>query len=109
MVIKPPPGLTCDATTRSVTVKAGERAVVNFACVGNLKGAILGYANNEFGVRPFSRVSVAGPVDRETVTNADGFFAFEDLPPGEYLLGPCNPRQISVRDSEPAYGTVDCS
>jgi hypothetical protein len=110
VVIKTPPGLTCDATRKSATVGARQPAVVNFACVGDLKGSILGFASAEFGTVASARVTVTGPVNRETVSNRDGFFAFEDLPPGAYLIGWCNdPVSANVRDGSTAFVTVDCS
>src|SRR5262245_33681433 len=39
VVIKTPPGLTCDATRKSATVGPDQRTVVNFACFGDLKGS----------------------------------------------------------------------
>ena len=44
VVIKTPPGLTCDATRKSATVRTDQRTVVNFACFGDVKGSILGFA-----------------------------------------------------------------
>ena len=72
-------------------------------------------------VRPLAsaRITLTGPVNRETISNQDGFFAFEDLPPGEYLMGwhwsdpgavaTCYPVRVSVRDGAPAFAIVDCS
>ena len=110
VVIKTPPGVTCDATRKSATVIRDQRTLVNFACFGDVKGSILGFATNEFGTFASGRVTLTGPVNRETITNRDGFFAFEDLPPGEYLLGLCKaPVSVTVRDGATAFGTVDCS
>src|SRR5262249_45747332 len=110
VVIKTPPGLTCDATRKSATVGSNQRTVVNFACFGYLKGSILGFASAEFGTVASARVTLTGPVNRETISNRDGFFAFEDLPPGEYLIGWCNPPvRASVRDGAIAFVRVDCS
>jgi hypothetical protein len=110
VVIKTPPGLTCDATRKSARVGRDQRTVVNFACFGEVKGSILGFATNEFGTFASARVILTGPVNRETISNGDGFFAFEDLPPGEYLLGLCKaPVSVRVRDGATAFGTVDCS
>jgi hypothetical protein len=110
VLIKMPPGLACDATRKSATVRSNQRTVVNFACFGDVKGSILGFATNEFGTFASARVTLTGPVNRETITNRDGFFAFEDLPLGEYLLGLCKtPVSVTVRDGAPAFGTVDCS
>ena len=110
VVIKTPPGLTCDATRKSATVGARQPAVVNFACVGDLKGSILGFASAEFGTVASARVTLTGPVNRETVSNRDGFFAFEDLPRGEYLIEACkNPRPVSVGDGATVFAAVDCS
>ena len=47
VVIKTPPGLTCDAMSKSATVRKDQRTVVNFACVGDVKGSIQGFALNE--------------------------------------------------------------
>ncbi len=107
--IKTPPGLTCDATRKSATVGTDQRTVVNFACVGDVKGSIQGFASHEFGTAAFARVPLTGPVNRETISNGDGFFAFEDLPPGEYLVGRCNPVRVSVRDGATAFVNSDCS
>lgn len=110
VVIKTPPGLTCDATKKSATVRSSQRAVVNFACVGDMKSSMMGFASAEFGTVASAPITVTGPVNRETLTNRDGFFAFEDLPPGEYLVGWCNdPVRASVRDGAIAFATVDCS
>ena len=110
VVIKTPPGLTCDATRKSATVGTDQRTVVNFACFGDVKGSILGFASNEFGTAASARLTLAGPVNRETISNGDGFFAFEDLPRGEYLIGWCNdPVRAIVRDGATAFATVDCS
>ena len=114
VVIKTPPGLSCDATRKSATVGTDQRTVVNFACFGEVKGSIQGFASHEFGAYASARLTLTGAVNRETVSNGDGFFAFEDLPPGEYLIDLCrNPRplSVSVRDgvTVTAYATVDCS
>jgi hypothetical protein len=109
VVIKTPPGLTCDATRKSATVGSNQRTVVNFACIGDLKGSILGFASHEFGSAASARITLTGPVNRETISNREGFFAFEDLPPGEYLIGPCNPVRASVRDGAIAFVAHDCS
>jgi hypothetical protein len=118
VVIKTPPGLTCDATRKSATVGTEQRTVVNFACVGDVKGSILGFASNEFGLVASARVTVNGPVNRETISNQDGFFAFEGLPPGEYLVAMANetargfcgtPVRVSVRDQATAFASVSCS
>jgi hypothetical protein len=112
VVIKTPPGLTCDATRKSATVRKDQRTVVNFACFGDVKGSILGFASHEFGTAASARLTLAGPVNRETISNGDGFFAFEDLPRGEYLIEWCknpNPVRVSVRDGATAFATVDCS
>ena len=111
VVIKTPPGLTCDATRKSATVGTDQRTVVNFACFGDVKGSIQGFASHEFGTAASARLTLTGPVNRETMSNQDGFFAFEDLPPGEYLIGWCRTDQVraSVRDGATAFARVDCS
>jgi hypothetical protein len=112
VVIKTPPGLTCDATRKSATVRTDQRTVVNFACFGDEKGSILGFTSAEFGTVASARLTLTGPVNRETMSNRDGFFAFEDLPPGEYLIEWCknpNPVRASIRDGATAFVTVDCS
>ena len=113
VVIKTPPGLTCDATRKSATVRTDQRTVVNFACFGDVKGSIQGFASHEFGAAESARLILTGPVNRETISNGDGFFAFEDLPPGEYLIGwfRCgkDPVRASVRDGATAFARVDCS
>jgi hypothetical protein len=110
VVIKTPPGLTCDAMSKSATVRKDQRTVVNFACVGDVKGSIQGFALNEFGTAASARITLTGPVNRETIGNRDGFFAFEDLPPGEYLLGWCkDPVRATVRNGATAFAMVDCS
>jgi hypothetical protein len=110
VAIRTPPGLTCDATTKPATVGRDQRTVVDFACFGDVKGSILGFASNEFGAFASAHVTLTGPLNRETISNWDGFFVFEDLPPGEYLVGLCaDPRRVSVRDGAPAFARVDCS
>ena len=111
VVIKTPPGLTCDATTKSATVGTDQRTVVNFACFGDVKGSIQGFASYEFGSLASARVTLTGPVNRETISNRDGFFAFEDLPPGDYLIASCKSSSVtaSVRDGATAFATLDCS
>ena len=110
VVIKTPPGLTCDATRKSATVGTDQRTVVNFVCFGDVKGSILGFASHEFGTVGSARLTLTGPVNRETMSNQDGFFAFEDLPPGEYLLGWCKDLvKASVRDGATAFAVLDCS
>ena len=110
VVIKTPPGLTCDATRKSASVGSNQRTVVNFACFGDVKGSILGFASAEFGTVASAPITLTGAVNRETISNRDGFFAFEDLPPGEYLIGWCkDPVRLSVRDGATAFATVDCS
>ena len=108
-LVKTPPGLTCDATRKSATVGTDQRTIVNFACFGDVKGSIVGFISNEFGIFASARVTLTGTVNRETISNRDGFFAFEDLPPGEYLVGPCNSAGATVRDGATAFATVDCS
>jgi len=109
VVVKTPPGLTCDATKKSATVRKDQRTVVNFACFGDVKGSILGFASHEFGTAASARLTLAGPVNRETISNGDGFFAFEDLPPGEYVLRWCSDIRASVRDGATAFATIDYS
>ena len=110
VVIKTPPGLTCDATSKAVTVGTDRPIVVNFACFGDVKGSIVGFALAECGTVTAARVTLTGLVNRETISNRDGFFAFEDLPPGEYLIGWCkDPVRASVRNGATALATVDCS
>lgn len=109
VVIKTPPGLTCDATRKSATVRANQRTVVNFACLGDVKGSILGFASHEFGTAASVRVTLTGPVNRETISNQDGFFAFENLPPGEYSIRWCTAVSASVRDRATAFVMLDCS
>ena len=110
VVIKTPPGLTCDATRKSVTVGPGQPMLVDFACLGDVKGSIVGFASAEFGTVASARISLTGPVNRETLSNRDGFFAFENLPPGEYLLRWCkDPVRASARDGATVFATVDCS
>ena len=109
VAIKTPPGLTCDSTRKSAAVGTDQRTVVNFACFGDLKGSIVGIVMHEFGLASSARVTVTGPVNRETISNRDGFFTFEGLPPGEYLVGPCNLVRASVREGVSAFATVDCS
>ena len=108
--IKTPPGLTCDATSKAATVRKDQRTIVNFACVGDVKGSILGFAIHEFGTAASARITLTGPVDREAISNRDGFFAFENLPPGDYLLGWCaNLAKASMRDGATAFAVADCS
>jgi hypothetical protein len=109
VVVKTPPGLTCDATRKSATVATDERTVVNFACFGEVKGSIQGFSSHEFGTYASARIPLTGPVNRETISNGDGFFAFEDLPPGEYVVGRCNPVKVSVRQGATAFVMADCS
>ena len=109
VVIKTPPGLTCDATRKSATVGTNQRTVVNFACFGDVKGSIQGFASAEFGAVASARLTLTGPVNRETLSNGDGFFAFEDLPRGEYLIEWCRPIRVSVQDGAIAFAAVDCS
>jgi hypothetical protein len=93
-----------------VTVRKDQRTVVNFTCSGDVKGSIQGFALHEFGTASSARITLTGPVNRETNSNGVGFFAFEDLPPGEYLLGWCkDPVRASVRDGATAFALVDCS
>jgi hypothetical protein len=108
VVVKTPPGLTCDATKKSATVRKDQRTVVNFACFGDVKSAILGFAANEFGAAS-ARIILTGPVKGETISNRDGFFAFEDLPPGEYVLRWCSDIRASLRDGATAFAVLDCS
>lgn len=107
--IKTPPGLTCDTKSRPVTV--GEQiTTVDFSCTGEVKGSIQGFASNEFGTFSGAGVNLTGPVNQRTVSDANGFFAFKDLPEGEYFVDLCFDRQsITVRDGVVAYVNVDCS
>lgn len=109
VVIKMPPGVTCDATRKSATVIRDQRTLVNFACFGDVKGSIVGIATNEFGTAASIRLTLTGPVSRETISNQDGFFAFEDLPPGEYSIRWCHAVSASVRDGATAFVNLDCS
>jgi hypothetical protein len=109
VVIKMPPGVTCDAMRKSATVVSGQRTLVNFACLGDVKDSILGIATNEFGTAASVRVTLTGPVNREAISNQDGFFAFENLPPGEYSMKWCTAVSASVRDGATAFVMLDCS
>ena len=109
VVIKTPPGVTCGATQKSATVVSGQRTAVNFACFGDVKRSIQGIAVNEFGTAAAVRVTLTGPVNRETISNPDGFFAFENLPPGEYLIRWCAAVSASVRNGATAFVMLDCS
>jgi len=109
VVIRTPPGVTCDATRKSATVVSNQRTVVNFACFGDVKGSILGIASHEFGTAASVRVTLTGAVNRETISNQDGFFAFENLPPGEYSIRWCTAVSASVRDRATAFVSLDCS
>jgi hypothetical protein len=109
VVIKTPPGVTCDAKRKSATVVRNERTLVTFACFGAVKGSIVGLATNEFGTAASIRLTLTGPVSRETISNQDGFFAFDDLPPGEYSIRWCTAVSASVRDGATAFVNVDCS
>ena len=109
VVIKTPPALTCDATRKSATVGTDQQTVVNFACFGDVKGSIQGFAFNEYGTAASARLTLTGPVNRETISNRDGFFAFEDLPPGEYLIRWCTPVTASVREGATAFAMVGCT
>jgi hypothetical protein len=109
VVIKMPPGVTCDAMRKSATVVSGQRTLVNFACLGDVKDSILGIASNEFGTAASVRVTLTGPVNREAISNQDGFFAFENLPPGEYSTNWCTAVSASVRDGATAFVELDCS
>ena len=105
MVIKTPPGLTCDTTSKSAIVRRITDGC-QFACFGDVK-VQSGFALNEFGTAASARISLTGSVNRETMSNRDGFFAFEDLPPGEYLLGWCkDPVKASVRDGATAFAMI---
>ncbi len=108
--IKTPPGLTCDAKRKSATVEHDQQTVVNFACVGDVKDSIQGFTSNEFGTYADASVTLRGPVKRATLSNEDGFYAFEDLPPGDYVLDLCqNPQSVAVRDGAVAFVDLDCS
>ena len=110
LAIKTPPGLTCDATRKAVMVATAQRSVVNFACVGDVAGSIQGFATNEFGTAGSVRLKLTGPVNREIMSNRDGFFVFEDLPDGDYRIDFCaDPARVTVRKGVTAYTTVDCS
>jgi hypothetical protein len=110
VVIKMPPGVvTCDATRKPATVVTNQRTLVNFACFGDVKGSIVGLASHEFGTAASRRLTLTGPVSRETISNQDGFFAFEDLPPGEYSIRFCHPVSASVRDGATAFIHLNCS
>jgi len=108
VVIKTPPGLTCDDTRKPAAVRMDQRTIVNFACFGDLKGSILGLVMNEFGLAASARVTLTGPVNREAISK-DGFFVFDGLPPGEYVVGPCNVARTSVREGVTGFAVVDCS
>ena len=111
VVLKMPPGVTCDAMRKSATVASGQRTLVNFACLGDVKDSILGIATHEFGTAASVRVTLTGPVNREAISNQDGFFAFDNLPPGEceYWMEWCTAVSASVRDGATAFVPLDCS
>jgi hypothetical protein len=111
VVIKTPPGLTCDATAKPAIVHEDQTqpTIVNFACVGDVKGSIQGITTNEFGTYAFARVTLTGPVNLETTSNAEGFFAFQDLPAGDYLLRLCQEQSVTVKEGVTAFVGLDCS
>jgi len=109
VVIKAPPGLTCDAMRKSATVRGNQTTIVNFACVGDVKGSIQGFTSHEHGTFASARVTLTGPVNRETISNGDGFFAFEGLPPGVYMIDLCQPETVTVQEGATAFVTLDCS
>ena len=90
-------------------MRKDQRTVVNFACFGEVKGSIL-VSLLTIRTAASARITLTGPVNRETISNRDGFFAFEDVPLGEYLLGWCkDPVKASVRDGATAFAMIDCS
>lgn len=101
---------TCESVT--TTIQVARETVVGIACEWDWKGSIQGFVTNEFGAFASTRVTASGPVDRETVSHRDGSFAFEGLPPGDYLLNAClhpDPTRVTVADGVTAFVELDCS
>ena len=83
---------------------------MNFSSTGEVKGSIQGFASWEFGTFAGARVTLTGPVDQETISDANGFFAFEALPAGDYLVSLCSDEEsVTVRDGAIAFVQPDCS
>jgi hypothetical protein len=102
-LIKMPPGLTCDAT-RKVRDRANQsRTVVNFACFGDVKGSIVGFATNEFGTFASARVTLTAPLTGRPSPIGMDSSRSKTCRPGEYLLGLC---KAPVSVDGPGWG--DC-
>jgi hypothetical protein len=90
VVIRPPVEVPCDVAERDATVSGNQEADVDFACGSGTTGSIAGFVDSEnIGDTALAgrSVIVAGPADRTTITGPwNGLYAFDDLPPGAYVV-----------------------
>jgi hypothetical protein len=75
---------------RTVTVSTGTSIAVNFAAVplGSISGSVLAPADGGFGAEAGvnNAYVVAEPGEHAAITDSDGAFLLDNLPPGDYTL-----------------------
>lgn len=90
VIMTPPAGALCNDTEKDVTVRENQETIVNFTCTSKTTGSIAGFVDSENyhdSQLAGRSVTVTGPADRESTTGPwNGVYAFDDLPPGNYVV-----------------------
>jgi hypothetical protein len=114
MIIRPPAGAPCDDTEKEATVRENQETNVSFACSSETTGSITGFADSQ-NLPDTSlagrSVIVTGPADRATTTGPwNGLYAFDDLPPGDYVVTSWCGLSVSVEveAGQTASANFDC-
>lgn len=114
VIARMPSGMPCDDIQEDVIVREGQEAILNFACASQITGSISGFVDSEnfTDVQLAGRsVTVTGPVSREILTGPwNGVYAFDDLPPGEYVVTSwCGvSMNVTVQAGQTAPATMLC-
>ncbi|MGH7572459.1 MAG: carboxypeptidase regulatory-like domain-containing protein [Gemmatimonadota bacterium] len=114
VIARMPAGAPCDAIQKETTVREGRETILNFACASRTTGSIAGFVDSENlpDVHLAGRsVTVTGPVDRVTTTGPwNGVYAFDDLPPGDYVVTSwCGESaSVNVQAGQTAPATMLC-
>lgn len=114
VIARMPAGAPCDDIRQNAIVREGQETILDFACDSQTTGSIAGFVDSEdlSDMQLAGRsVTVTGTVSRETVTGPwNGVYAFDDLPPGEYVVtSSCSVSlSVTVQAGRTAPATMMC-